>query len=150
MIGMERNIHRDDHRKSHPGGSHDTFPHHCHSIQDGGRNRAAGVLPDSMVSFRVAANHPVGVAFFGRTGRRCPSVCKCPVPSSCRCAFPSTVGKIAPVNIWGLFQPMCLENSRSISTETLSLLPRSIPLNSISRAATGGVRCFICHRGASR
>ncbi len=34
---------------------------------------------------------------------------------------------IAPVNIWGLFQPMCLENSRLISTVTLSLLPGFIP-----------------------
>ncbi len=33
---MERNIYRYDHRKSHSGGAHDTFPHHCHSIQDGG------------------------------------------------------------------------------------------------------------------
>jgi hypothetical protein len=54
------------------------------------------------------------------------------------------------VNIWGLFQPMCLENSRLITTEALSLLPRSIPLNSIFRAASEGIRCFMCHRGASK
>lgn len=34
--------------------------------------------------------------FFGRTGRRCPPDCKCPVPPSCRCAFPNSLGKIAP------------------------------------------------------